>query len=189
MLPLRSGMTPQKVDYKNKILTRLDYLNMDCLREPLIKGIMLSFVESAEDVKNIRGYIKKKYNRNVKIYSKIETKRGILNANKIVEVSDYVVLARGDLLVQLGEKKFPLYQDKFLTDMKEYSNKTIIGTELAETYSKGYFMSRAELTFLFSLARLGYNNLLLVRETTKLSNPVEVVNKVLELMECYSKEL
>ncbi len=72
-------------------------------------------------------------------------------------------------------------------DLKEYSDKVIVGTEVAESFSKGYFLSRAELSYLYYLTRLGYKNILLVRETTKLSDPVEVAKKVSSLMEYYSK--
>lgn len=186
-LALRTGMTLQKGNFNNITLTDLDYKNMECLKEPMIKGVMLSFVESAKEVNDIRNYIKETYSRDVEIYSKIETEKGINNAVEIAKASDYIVLARGDLLVQLGEEKFPVYQEKFLMDLKEYSDKVIVGTEVAESFSKGYFLSRAELSYLYYLTRLGYKNILLVRETTKLSDPVEVAKKVSGLMEYYSK--
>lgn len=182
----RRGITPNNKTLKKQLLTQNDYINMECLADTRVTGVMLSFVESSEDVKMVRNYIKDKYNRDVKIYSKVETSKGIHNADEIARESDYILLARGDLLITSGEKDFPILQKLFLDKCINFKDKTIIATELAHSICEGYLMSRAELTFLHSIASKGYTNLMLATETTILCNPIEAYDKVEELINYYS---
>ncbi|PEU52190.1 hypothetical protein CN395_27935 [Priestia megaterium] len=182
----RKGITPSNKDIKYDVLTDVDLQNLDCLSEKIISGVMISFVESAEDIKMVRSLVLEKYGRDIEIYAKIETEKGIRNLESITKEANYIVLGRGDLLITSGESKFPILQQKFLDKMREYAHKTIIATELAHSVGNSYLMSRAELSFLHLLGSMGYKNLMLATETTVLCDPLFVYNKVSTLIRQYS---
>ncbi|UOB81935.1 pyruvate kinase (plasmid) [Bacillus sp. ZJS3] len=182
----RKGITPSNIEIKYDIFTEIDYKNMECLSEEIISGVMISFVEKAEDIKSVRDFIREKFSRDIEIYAKIETEKGIHNVEDISTEADYVVLGRGDLLITTGEIKFPILQQRFLDKMKEKSKKTIIATELAHSVANSYLMSRSELSFLYLIGQMGYKNLMFATETTVLCDPIFVFEKVSGLIEQYS---
>lgn len=166
-------------------MTECDYQILDCLIDSRIKGIMISFVEDSNVIKNLREFIWSKYKREVTVYSKIETELGIENLEKIEEVSDYVVLGRGDLLITSGEEKFPVLQEKFLAKVLN-KERAIIATGIARSIGKGYYMDKGELSFLYHIVKLGYTNVLLTGETAALENPIHVYDKISQLITSYS---
>lgn len=182
----RRGITPECKTINYQVLTENDYQNMSCLSNKTITGIILSFVENAEEIVKIKKYVKDTYNRNVEIYAKVETKKGINNLSNIVSEADYVILARGDLLITAGEEDFPILQEEFLEKMKSFSKKAIIATELAHSVGTNYLMSRSELTFLYLIGKMGYKNLMLASETTVLCDPIEVFEKISHLIDFYA---
>ncbi|WP_230488026.1 MULTISPECIES: pyruvate kinase [Bacillus] len=182
----RKGITPSNIEIKYDVLTDIDYKNMDCLINSNISGVMISFIEEAKDIRKVREFIQDRYGRTVDIYAKIETEKGVNNLEEISEEADYVVLARGDLLITAGEVKFPILQHQFLEKMRSNLNKTVIATELAHSVGSSYLMSRSELSFLYLLGSMGYKNLMLATETTVLCDPLLVYQKVSDLINIYA---
>ena len=75
-----------------------------------IEYVAVSYVHSGRDIENIREEIKKLKGENIKIISKIETKLAIQNIDEIIELSDYIMIARGDLDMNFNLEEIPRLQ-------------------------------------------------------------------------------
>ncbi|MGC8673505.1 MAG: pyruvate kinase, partial [Thermoplasmata archaeon] len=104
----------------------------------------LSFVQSSENVKNLRKEIME-HGGNQSIISKIETKTGLENLESIVKVSDAIMVARGDLGVELPLEEIGIVQKNIIKVSHKYGVPTIVATQMLESMVNESSPTRAEI--------------------------------------------
>ncbi|MCL5011693.1 MAG: pyruvate kinase [Candidatus Marsarchaeota archaeon] len=138
--------------------------------------IAISYAQSAESIKKAR----KNYNGN--IIAKIETSRGVDNLDEIIKEADAVMVARGDLGVQLPFEQTPLIQKRIISACEESSKPVIVATQMLESMVTGSFPTRAEVTDVANAVLDGADALMLSEETAIGANPENAVKTMKKII-------
>lgn len=150
--------------------------------------LALSFVSMKEDVLEAREILKEQ-NSNMKIIAKIESKTGIDNLDEILEVSDGVMVARGDLGEEVPISLLPVYQKRIVRKAREHGKFCIVATEMLESMKKNSRPTRAEVTDVANAVLDGTDAVMLSGETTTGKHPVEAVTYMANVCENTEKYL
>ena len=134
-----------------------------------------SFVSSKEDVLEIREILKQCNREDMKIISKIESKRGVENLDEIIDVSDGIMVARGDLGVEVPMQQLPKYQKLMVQKCREKGKMVVVATEMLESMKKSARPTRAEVSDVANAVLDGTDAVMLSGETTVGKFPIEVV--------------
>lgn len=137
--------------------------------------VAISFVNYAENVLDIRNYLKTINFTNVKIISKIESEEGVKNFDKILKYSDGIMVARGDLGVEIDFVKIPFLQKEFIAKCNNCGKLTITATQMLESMIFNARPTRAEISDVANAVFDGSTNVMLSGETASGLFPVEAV--------------
>jgi len=137
--------------------------------------IGLSFVRTARDVKGLREILDSLGGEDVKIVSKIETRKGVENLKWIVKESDAILVARGDLAIYYDLERIPEIQRDIVRVSRELGKPVMIGTQLLDSMCENPIPSRSEVVDVVAAIREGVDGLLLTGETAIGKYPVESV--------------
>lgn len=108
--------------------------------------VALSFVKTAKDILNLRKEIKKHTDRKVKVIAKIETIDALKNLDAIIEVTDAVMIARGDLALNIPQQMVPVYQKKISYDCERAGVPVIVATQMLDSMISNPRPTRAEMS-------------------------------------------
>ena len=133
-----------------------------------------SFVNSKEDVQVLRKFIETN-GGNMKIIAKIESQRGVDNLDEIVQASDAIMVARGDLGVELPVEKLPEIQKRVIKKTREAGKSVIIATEMLESMITNNRPTRAEVSDVANAVYDGTSAIMLSGETASGKYPIESV--------------
>ena len=136
--------------------------------------IALSFVRNASDIDDLKEVLKNKVKK-VKIISKIEDREGLSNIEEICEVSDSVMVARGDLGIETDLANLPNIQRKIMSNCAKYGVRSIVATHLLESMIDNPTPTRAEVTDVANAIYEGADAVMLSGETTIGKYPIESV--------------
>lgn len=150
--------------------------------------IALSFVSTKEDVLEVRDILKE-YNSNVLLISKIESMTGIENIKEILEVSDGVMVARGDLGVEAPMEELPFLQKLIIDEARRQGKIAIVATEMLESMKKNMRPTRAEVSDIATAVLNGTDAVMLSGETTTGKYPKEAVKYMGDICENAEKYL
>ena len=142
-----------------------------------------SFVSSKEDVLEIREILKAHNREDMKIISKIESKRGVENLDEIIDVSDGIMVARGDLGVEVPMQQLPKYQKLMVQKCREKGKMVVVATEMLESMKKSARPTRAEVSDVANAVLDGTDAVMLSGETTVGKFPIEVVTFMANICE------
>lgn len=137
--------------------------------------LALSFVSTREDVLACKEILKQYNREDLKIISKIESTTGIENLDSIIEESDGIMVARGDLGVEVPMEQLPVVQKMIIQKCREYGKTVIVATEMLESMKKSARPTRAEVSDVANAVLDGTDAVMLSGETTVGKFPVEVV--------------
>lgn len=151
-------------------------------------SIALSFVSTKEDVLAVRKILKEQ-NSDVLLISKIESMTGIENIKEIVEVSDGVMVARGDLGVEAPMEELPFLQKLIINEARRQGKIAIVATEMLESMKKNMRPTRAEVSDIATAVLNGADAVMLSGETTMGKYPREAVKYMGEICENAEKYL
>lgn len=150
--------------------------------------IALSFVSTKEDVLEVRDILKE-HNSNVLLISKIESMTGIENIKEILEVSDGVMVARGDLGVEAPMEELPFLQKLIINEARRQGKIAIVATEMLESMKKNMRPTRAEVSDIATAVLNGTDAVMLSGETTTGKYPKEAVKYMGDICENAEKYL
>ncbi len=156
-------------------VTEKDWQDLDWGLEHSIDYVALSFVRSAEDVWRIKNYIKSSGKRNLKVVAKIEKPEAVQNIREIIEVSDAIMIARGDMGVELPAARVPRIQERIIRLCWEMNTPVITATQMLDSMTTNARPSRAEVTDVSMAIKEGTDAVMLSQETATGVDPVNVV--------------
>lgn len=145
--------------------------------------LALSFVSTKEDVMKAREILKAENREDLKIISKIESVTGIENLDEIIEVSDGIMVARGDLGVEAKMEDLPILQKMIIKKCREQGKIAVVATEMLESMKKSVRPTRAEVSDVANAVLDGTDAVMLSGETTTGKYPVETVGFMASICE------
>ncbi|MGJ8455312.1 pyruvate kinase [Pseudothermotoga sp. U03pept] len=150
----------------------------------------LSFVKSAKDVKEARRFIES-IEPVAGVLTKIETKKALENIEEICQNSDGIIIARGDLAVEIPIEQLPVAQKKILRVASKYGVPTVVATQILSSMTEDQLPTRPEVIDVANIVFDGADALLFTSETAVGNYPLQVVemaNKIIEDAEEFLKE-
>ncbi len=164
-------------------------------REDIIFGInhgidfiAASFVRNADAVNEIR-HILDDFNSDIAIISKIENREGIDNIDKIIEVSDGIMIARGDLGVEIEPEELPFVQKEIIKECNRQFKPVVTATQMLDSMIRNPRPTRAEATDVANSIYDGTDAIMLSGETAMGKYPIESLNMMVKIAEETEKHL
>ena len=148
-----------------------------------VDWIALSFVRTAEDLMELQDLIAKHSDHKIPIIAKIEKPEGVANIDKIVAFCDGLMVARGDLGVEVPAHEVPLIQKKLVNRAKTARIPVIIATQMMETMITSLTPTRAEVNDVANSVMDGADAVMLSGETSVGNYPVQVIEKMTQIIE------
>jgi pyruvate kinase len=157
--------------------------------EPVVAFIALSFVQSADDISKIKEYIERKLYKYISrpddarlqspsVIAKIETNKGWENRHFILDVADGIMVARGDLGIQMDIQDVPDIQKKLILLCNKRGKPVITATEMLKSMTDSIEPTRAEVTDVFNAILDGSDAVMLSEETAKGKYPFHAIQKM-----------
>tara|TARA_B100001175_G_scaffold314455_1_gene323823 strand:+ start:1827 stop:3251 length:1425 start_codon:yes stop_codon:yes gene_type:complete len=159
-------------------LTPKDYKDAKLACKLAFDWIALSFVRSKNDVEELKGIIAKNSKEKIPIISKIEKPQAIKKMDQILKASDGLMVARGDLGIEIPAEEVPLHQKVLVRKANEARKPIIIATQMMESMIDNLTPSRAEVNDVANSVMDGADCIMLSAETSVGKYPCEVVKKV-----------
>ncbi len=161
-------------------LTEKDIEDLNFILTQPVNWIALSFVRSPEDLDFLR---KKISNRHpAKILSKIEKPEAIAQIEDIIRKSDGIMIARGDLAVEMPFEELPLMQKNIIRLCRKWARPVIVATQMLETMVTNLTPSRPEVTDVANAVLDGADAVMLSNETAMGAHPVRVVQTMAKII-------
>lgn len=145
--------------------------------------LAISFVNSASDIKEVRALCKKYGKPDMPIISKVETQYAMDNLDEIVEESDVIMIARGDLGIETGVENLPRYQQMMIEKCREKGREVVMATQMMYSMKTNIRPTNAEVTDVANAVLAGCDAIMTSDETTIGKYPVETVQKMAEICE------
>ena len=143
--------------------------------------VAISFVNTKNDILKAREILKK-HKANPWIIAKIETKQAIENLDEILEVSDGVMVARGDLGIEIGIEKVPIIQKKIIRRANKLKKPVITATQMLLSMVNSPFPTRAEVSDVANAVMDGSDGVMLSDETTVGKYPIKAIQTLTRII-------
>ncbi len=183
--PLKSkkGVNLPNTNVSLPALTKKDIKDAIFAIEQKVDWIALSFVRTAEDLMELQELIAKHSDHKIPIIAKIEKPEGVANIDKIVAFCDGLMVARGDLGVEVPAHEVPLIQKKLVNRAKTARIPVIIATQMMETMISSLTPTRAEVNDVANSVMDGADAVMLSGETSVGNYPIQVIEKMTQIIE------
>ena len=182
--PLRSkkGVNLPNTAISQPALTEKDIQDAIFAIEQKVDWIALSFVRHAEDLMQLEELIKEHGDHKIPIIAKIEKPEGVENIDKIVAYCDGLMVARGDLGVEIPAQEVPLIQKQLVLRAKRARIPVIIATQMMETMISSLTPTRAEVNDVANSVMDGADAVMLSGETSVGQYPVQVIEQMASII-------
>ncbi|MFV0502929.1 MAG: pyruvate kinase [Lachnospirales bacterium] len=154
-----------------------------------IDYVAASFVRSANDVKEIRKVLNENGGSHIDIISKIESRSGVNNLDEILEVTEGIMVARGDLGVEIPPEEVPFIQKTMIQKANKAGKLVVTATQMLETMTNNPRPTRAEASDVANAIYDGTDCIMLSGETAKGKYPVEAVEMMSRIAVATEKSL
>ena len=183
--PLRSkkGVNLPNTKVSLPALTEKDIRDALFAIEHNVDWIALSFVRTSKDLEELQDLIAEHSDNKIPIIAKIEKPEGVENIDKIVAFCDGLMVARGDLGVEVPAHEVPLIQKKLIHRAKTARIPVIVATQMMETMITSLTPTRAEVNDVANSVMDGADAVMLSGETSVGNYPVQVIEKMTQIIE------
>lgn len=182
--PLKSkkGVNLPNTNISQPALTEKDIQDAIFAIEQKVDWIALSFVRHPEDLMQLETLIKEHSDHKIPIIAKIEKPEAVVNIDKIVAYCDGLMVARGDLGVELPAQEVPLIQKELVLKAKRARIPVIIATQMMESMIDSLTPTRAEVNDVANSVMDGADAVMLSGETSVGQYPVQVIQKMADII-------
>ena len=178
----RRGFNLPDTEIATSVLTEKDRVDLEYALTKNPDWVAISFVQRPEDVAEVRDFIVARTSHPVKIIAKIERPNAVERITEIASVADGIMIARGDLAVEVPFEKLPAISRHIIRECRKMNKPVIMATQMLGTMVNSEFPTRAEITDVANTAYLRADSTMTSEETTIGINPVNVIetmNKIL----------
>jgi len=176
----RKGINLPGAKVSAPALTEKDRADLDFCMQQEIDYIALSFVRQASDVGELKEILKE-HKSELRVIAKIEKPEAVENFDAILEVSDGIMVARGDLGVELSPEKVPLIQKSIIRSCNSAGKPVITATQMLESMVYNPRPTRAEVSDVANAILDGTDAIMLSAETASGKYPVEAVTMMVQV--------
>lgn len=182
LLKSKKGINVPGVDLHIEFLSSEDVSDIVYACEKKGDFLALSFVNSKENILAVREILKE-HNSDMKIISKIESGIALQNLDEIIEYSDGIMVARGDLGVEIPCEQIPIVQKEIIKKCREQGKTCIVATEMLASMYTSARPTRAEVTDIANAVLDGCDAVMLSGETTVGKYPIDAVRYMARICE------
>lgn len=175
VLTNHKGVNVPGVELKMPYLSSRDMSDLEFGANHDFDFVAASFVRNATDVTILRNYIEAIGWKNVKIISKIENAQGVDNIDDIIKVSDGIMVARGDMGVEIDFQRIPAIQKMIIKKVYEAGKIVVTATQMLESMINNPRPTRAEINDVANAIYDGTSAIMLSGESAVGNHPVEAV--------------
>ena len=154
-----------------------------------IDFVAASFVRTADDVKEVRKVLDDNGGEKVNIIAKIENSEGIINIDSIIDEADAIMVARGDMGVELPEEEVPIIQKMIIKKVYEAGKQVITATQMLDSMMNNPRPTRAETTDVANAIYDGTSAIMLSGETAAGKYPIEAVQTMSRIAERTERDI
>lgn len=183
------GINVPNLDIKREFLSKTDIENITYACNHGCNFLALSFVSCKEDIKKVRDLLNDLNHKEILIVSKIETKKAYQNIDEIISNSDAIMVARGDLGIEIDCVKIPLIQKEIIKKCKEKQKPCIVATEMLLSMCKSPRPTRAETQDVANAVLDGTDAVMLSEESAVGNYPSKAVKFMADICENTEKIL
>ena len=184
----------KSMNFPNKVMKH-DYLSVQD-KEDLLFGIendvdfvAASFVSCKKDVEDIREFLDENGGQDIDIIAKIENRSGVTNIEEICEIANGIMIARGDLGVEIPSMEVPSVQKYLINKCRLLGTRVITATEMLESMIHNPRPTRAELSDVANAVYDGSSAIMLSGETATGKYPVDAVRNMAEIAEYTERQI
>lgn len=185
----KKGVNVPNVELSMDYVSPKDYKDIVFAVKEDFDFIAASFVRTAADVKELRDILHEHGGDDIKIIAKIENHQGIQNIDEIIEAADGIMVARGDMGVEIPEEEVPIIQKMIIKKVIAAGKVVITATQMLDSMMKNPRPTRAEATDVANAIYDGTSATMLSGETAAGAYPVEAVKMMARIAERTEKEI
>jgi pyruvate kinase len=177
----RKGLNLPDTDFGGDVITKKDRADLAFASTQDIDYVAQSFVQTAEDIRNLRK-IMKGLGMNARIITKFETRSAVQHIDEIAQETDAIMIARGDLAVETPPESVPIIQRQLIGLGIKYAKPTIVATQMLFSMTEMPEPTRAEVSDVATAVLVGADCVMLSDETANGRYPVrsvEVMKRVI----------
>lgn len=185
MMNSKKGVNMPDTNTTVPSITEKDYRDIAFAIENRTNWLALSFVRKAEDVLALKEILGEK-NAYIKVIAKIEKPEAVKNIDSIIDAADGIMIARGDLAIEIPMEMVPLVQKKIIQKCNEKGKPVVIATQMMESMTERSSPTRAEITDVANGVLDGADALMLSGETSVGKYPdkvIETMSKIIQNVE------
>lgn len=171
----RRGINLPGTKISMAVLTPKDKLDVAFCVKNGVDAFAMSFVQTAEDIRSFRALLKKLGSKAL-VMAKIETFSAIENLDAIIDASDAVMVARGDLAVEVGAERVPFLQKTMITKAREKGKVVVVATQMLESMIEAPVPTRAEVSDVANAILEGADAIMLSAESAVGKYPLEAIS-------------
>lgn len=175
MISNRKGVNIPSGELQQRVPTEKDIKDLEIIAELDPEYVAISFVSDSSDIIHVKKILENYGNNNIKLISKIERPVALDNFDAILEVSDGIMVARGDLGVEIDPDKVPLVQKDMIYKCNKEGKPVIVATQMLESMINAPIPTRAEANDVFNAVFDGSDALMLSGETAVGKFPINAV--------------
>ena len=180
-LSSNKGVNFPNTELSFKSITKKDKLDLNFLIKKQVDWVALSFVRTSKDIIILRDILSQKKSQ-IKILAKIEKPEAVRNIKSITRSSDGIMIARGDLGIEIPMQKVPIVQKKIIKLCLNYSKPVVVATQLMEGMIHNSITTRAETNDVANAVFDGADALMLSGETAVGKHPYKVVKAMTKII-------
>jgi pyruvate kinase len=183
MLSHRKGVNVPNCDTGLPFMTEQDISDIEFAIDNDFDYVALSFVHNASDIYKVRSILKRKYREDIKIIAKIENREAVNNIDEIIEASDSIMIARGDMGIELPLSEVPVIQKKLIKKCYSAAKPVIVATQMLESMTENPLPTRAEVSDVANAVYDGTSVVMLSGETAMGDFPIKSLQTMVKVIE------
>lgn len=171
----RRGFNVPDTEVKTSVLTEKDRADLEYALTKNPDWVAVSFVQRPEDIAEVRDFITARTSAPIKIMAKIERRNAVDRIAEIASIADGVMIARGDLAVELPFEQVPAISRQIIRECRRLNRPVVMATQMLGSMVESEFPTRAEISDVANAAYLRVDSTMTSEETTIGAHPMRVV--------------